>query len=499
MKSLVPAGAKYETHSTNIVDVLGDLKEKAEGQLSDARKAEMTAKHNFEMLKQSLEDQLSADGKALSKTKSSKAASEEATATAEGDLAQTVKDLAGANTKLEMTTNDCAQMAADHEASVKSRAEELKAVTTAKKIVVEATGGAADYQYSLLQVHSSAARSGMRTSADLVKLEIVTMVKRLAKEQHSAALAQLASRVAAIAKYGTGSGQDPFAKIKGLISDMIATLEKEAQQEASHKAYCDEEMGKTKAKKEELNSDIDSLTAKIDKATATSTKLKGQVAELQKELAAITKQQAEMDKARTDEHAAFVKAEADLKQGIEGVGKALEVLREYYGSGAALLQGGLGATMQQPAMPKMHSANDGAGSSIIGMLEVCESDFSKSLAEETVAEDEAQAEYDKVTQENKISKTTKEQDVKYKTSEAKGLDKAIAEHTSDKDSLQEELSAVLEYKDKLDKQCTYAPDTYEERKKRREAEIAGLKEAMKYLEGAAFIQRGHRGLRGTAA
>ena len=33
-----------------------DMKEKAEGQLSDLRKAESASRHNFEMLKQSLED-----------------------------------------------------------------------------------------------------------------------------------------------------------------------------------------------------------------------------------------------------------------------------------------------------------------------------------------------------------------------------------------------------------------------------------------------------------
>ena len=38
-----------------------------------------------------------------------------------------------------------------------------------------------------------------------------------------------------------------------------------------------------------------------------------------------------------------------------------------------------------------------------------ESDFSKSLAEETVTEEESQTEYEKVTQENKIAKAMKEQ------------------------------------------------------------------------------------------
>ena len=46
------------------------------------------------------------------------------------------------------------------------------------------------------------------------------------------------------------------------------TEQKEAANEADHKAYCDEEMAKTKAKKDELSSDISSLSAKIDKDSA---------------------------------------------------------------------------------------------------------------------------------------------------------------------------------------------------------------------------------------
>merc|ERR1719221_1867764 len=58
-----PAAATYKTHSSNILDVLEDLREKAEGQLSELRKAEVNTKHNFEMLKQSLDDQAAADAK----------------------------------------------------------------------------------------------------------------------------------------------------------------------------------------------------------------------------------------------------------------------------------------------------------------------------------------------------------------------------------------------------------------------------------------------------
>merc|ERR1719475_20924 len=148
----------------------------------------------------------------------------------------------------------------------------------------------------------------------------------------------------------------------------------------------------------------------------------------------------------------------------------------------------LGAFMQQPAPPQQHSKSGGAGGSIINILEVCESDFAANLAKEETQEADAVAEYDKISQENKVTKALKEQDVKYKTQEFKSLDKQITELTSDKDNLSTELAAVLEYYEKVKDRCIAKAETYEERKRRREAEIAGLKEALRILSGEALLQ-----------
>merc|ERR550514_42458 len=147
------------------------------------------------------------------------------------------------------------------------------------------------------------------------------------------------------------------------------------------------------------------------------------------------------------------------------------------------------AMMQQPAAPEFHSKAGGAGGSIISILEVVESDFAKNLATEETQEADAAAEYEKTTQENKITKTLKEQDVKYKTQEFKGLDKDISEISSDRETSNTELAAVLEYDTQIKERCIAKPETYEERKKRREAEVAGLKEALAILEGEALVQR----------
>ena len=290
-------------------------------------------------------------------------------------------------------------------------------------------------------------------------------------------------------RYGSSGGDDPFVKVKGLINDMISKLEKEAAEAADEKQFCDEETGKTKAKKDDLDSIVEKLTTKINQDSSKSVELKNDVKELESELAALASEQAEMDQMRQKNHAEFVQAKKDLELGLGGVRKALGVLRKYYGGGASLLQD----TMEQQAMPKGHSKSGGAGGSIINLLEVCESDFASNLAKEETEEATRAGAYEQNTQENKVTKTSSEQDIKYKTQEATGLDKAVAELSGDRDTTNTELSAVNEYWGQLKSRCIAEPETYEERKRRREAEIAGLKEALTVLENeAALVQRGAR-------
>merc|ERR1719440_1038520 len=239
--------------------------------------------------------------KELAETKSAKAVAEEAKATGESDLAVAEKTVAESSKHLSDLQNECMTAATEYGDSQHARSEELEALATAKKILEEKTGGASDREYSFIQVSSSTnAHSGTRSKQ--VKSRIVTMLNQLAVKTEAASM----------------MGEDPFAKIKGLISEMIEKLEADAAKEASHKAFCDKELKETKAKKEDKESDLDTLGVKIDKATAKIAKLTEEIATLQEELAAIAKAQAGAD------------AKADYESGVEGVGMALQVLRDYY-------------------------------------------------------------------------------------------------------------------------------------------------------------------------
>merc|ERR1719201_2514803 len=175
----------------------------------------------------------------MNAAKHSLGSSNEAQSTAEGDLSVSTTDLTEDKKSLDTLHHECMTGAEDFEAETKSRGEELKALATAKQIIKEATAGAADQSYSFLQ---------MSSGADLANFEAVRFVRDLAHKTKSAALAQLASKMAVTMRNTEGSA-DPFAKVKDLIRNMIEKLNQEAQADATEKAYCDKEMAETEAKK----------------------------------------------------------------------------------------------------------------------------------------------------------------------------------------------------------------------------------------------------------
>merc|ERR1719287_172482 len=116
------------------------------------------------------------------------------------------------------------------------------------------------------------------------------------------------------------------------------------------------------------------------------------------------------------------------------------------------------------------------------MLEVAESDFAKLIAELEADENAAQAAFDKLVQENAVTKAAKQEEIKGNEGEIKQLQTALINSKEDSASTGKELDATLAYLDKLKPQCESKVMTYAERMQRREEEIAGLKEALAILE-----------------
>merc|ERR1719482_1978091 len=271
------------------------------------------------MLSSSLEAEISHNAEKTSTAIKTKASSEGSKATAEGDLAETTKTKAADEEYSADLKTECELAASEWAARQASAKEEMAAIDKAKEILT--TGVVAFVQSgSKLTKKSDFDDDSESDATSEVRVKLVKKIQSLGKQFHSFGLMQLASV----------AGSDPFVKIRGLIEDMIAKLLKEAQEEATQKAFCDEEMGKSKVSEAEKTATIDKLQSRIDGASATIAELTEAVKTLEAEIAEIDSAQSEATKIRTTEKADNTAAISDFSQSAEAVVKAMGVLKSFY-------------------------------------------------------------------------------------------------------------------------------------------------------------------------
>merc|ERR1719213_1174087 len=297
----------YEGHGGGILDTLSDMKEKAEATLSDARTAEMKAQHGYEMLKQSMDTEISTMQKRMSEATTEKSSLESSKASAEEELVATKKTVADDEKYLEELKQSCSMKAKEWATRQKDAAGELAAIAKAKEVLESGVK-------VFLQVSSKTQSKDEESCAK--RDRVIAILSKM--DDRSYLFTQLKSEAR------TGG---PFDKVKGLIESMITRLEKEAAEEADTKAFCDKETSESKAKQAELTAKSDKSQVRIEKATATIAELKEQIKALQQQMAEMDAAQAEATSLRNKEHEEYLKATKDYKDSAEAVANAIAVLQ----------------------------------------------------------------------------------------------------------------------------------------------------------------------------
>merc|ERR1719217_383605 len=180
----------------------------------------MSDVQSFEMLESGLSDEIKHGKEKLSTATKAKAADEE--------YAGTLK-------------TECESKSAEWDARQKSAKEEMGAIEKAKEILVSGVKAFVQMKVSTKTQRWTPEDSDEDDAAASARGKVVALLKKLSSAHHSFALSQMASVAMS----------DPFVKIRGLIEDMIEKLLKEAQEEATQKAFCDQEMGKSTKSKDE--------------------------------------------------------------------------------------------------------------------------------------------------------------------------------------------------------------------------------------------------------
>jgi hypothetical protein len=378
-------------------------------------------------------------------------------AKAKGELQKTKAELTEDEKMLVEVTATFNTKKSMYETNQKTRADEIAAITKAIDLISSpAVSGASFTQVSLLQTQSTSRRV-------VARQRVSRFLEQKAQLLSSKTLQSFASVV-------SGS---PFAKVVDLIKDLIAKLKEEAASEAEHNEWCKKQLkankltrGKQGSKAEKLDAQIEGLKSDIDsKADA--------IATISAELASLSAAMTKATDIRTEEKKQNTGTIKDAEAGAEATGQALIVLRKFYNSQSFI--------QQAPDMEK-YSGQQGSSKSVIGMLEVIESDFLKLKAETAADEGQAAKEYDKFMSEAKKNKGEKE-DKRKKLSKDK--DKATlekSEASKDYKLTKEKLQAANKYFAYLKPTCVEIHVSFGERAQKRKEEIKALKEAYGILD-----------------
>jgi len=470
-----PEANAYEFQSQGIIDMLEKLLDKFIDERTTLEKEESDSVHAFQMLSQDLNNAVTHATAAREEKAATKAKKLQAKADAEGSLVDTTTTMEDDSKYLEDLVATCEQKASDFESRQKLRADELEAINKAIEIISSSAvkGNSEKHLPQLLQKKTAALAQLRADSISPVQQRVAAYLKMQGNTLNSRLLSALAVRVAA----------DPFKKIKKMIKDLITKLLEEANEEATHKGWCDTELSTNKQTREEKTEAVETLHAEIDELGASIALLGEQITELTQAVAEIDAAVAKATKIREEEKAKNTETISDSQEAQTAVAQALTVLNDFYAKAAeatALVQ-------QQPEAPEIfdepYKGMGGESGGVIGMLEVIQSDFARLEAETKAAEKQAQEEYDQFMTDSEVDKTQKTADIEHKTKLKQDQSQSLTEKKSDLEGTQKELDAALDYYEKLKPSCVDSGVSYEDRVQRREEEIQSLKEALQILNG----------------
>merc|ERR1719199_56081 len=461
-----PEANAYEFQSGGVVSLLEKLKLKFEDQRLALEKEEMTSNANYQVLMQQLTDDIKADNAAIKKKTAMKAKRQGDAATAKGDKEVTEASKAKDEGVLSDTNAECKTTSDEFEKNQVVRSGEIKALGEAIKIMSsgDVSGmGEKHLPASLLQTKTTALSQLRSTTTNFVRQRVVELLQGRAQKLGSKYLELMARRAAS----------DPFAKIKKMIKDLIVKLMEEANAEADQQGYCQTELATNKQTHEIKTSEVDELTSELDGQNALNEKLTTEITQLSDEVAEIKAQQNTATGIRSEEKKTNAATVADAKGAQAAVEKATTVLKDFYGSQAALLQGtsGLKQEMTQAASLDPYKGQQAGSGGIMGMLDVILSDFARLETETTESENSAATQYEKFMDESNQDVAVKQTEIDHKSKKRDTCNDDIRSLKKNLKLTQSELDKALDYYEKLKAECVDTKVSYEERVQMREEEI----------------------------
>jgi hypothetical protein len=525
------APAAYSYHSNEVISTLESLLKNFKQKKIEADNEEMATKQEYEMKSGARRNQLKALEKSLSEKSAQVAGLTEELNAHETEKQETENSKAADQNFLDDLAKKCEDKAKTFDQRSSTRTAELTAIAKA----LELLKGDVSKMYpandlGLVQNKKAAPKPVSdkedsdddaeddfeRQAVSFIQLALEGPETAAARKKVIGFLTRQATKIDSVVLstllVKLKEAPSPFAKVKQMIQDLISRLEDEAAAEASQKEWCDEEMKTATENRDKAQREIETLTALKMEKSALSDSLAEDITVLSQEVADLTKGLAEETTLREEDQATNNQTLADAEAGLEAVKGAIEVLKGFYGEFIQLSAkqnpaptaegyerykaegaGSDGKTVADMApegsgaMPDSdYGGKADASKSIIGLLEVIESDFENTISGTTKDEEDAEAAYQDFKDKSETSIDDKNELKDTKDGEKTDAGLAITQADADLKTENENLQNALDELEKLKPVCVDSGMSWEERTARREQEIESLKEALKLLQETDF-------------
>jgi len=462
----------YAPQSGEIFGILTQMLETFEANLSQSQKEEMENQKAYEDLKAAKEAEIAAGQEQIEKKTAELADTDEKNAQAKEDLEDTKKSLSADEQFLMMLKEKCAMTDKEWEERQKTRQLEMEAVSKALAVL------SGDDAHDLFTRTFNPA---------LVQMEVAASSKR--REQASKLLAQVAKKLNSprLSALAYRVRLDAFTRVKKAIDDMIAQLMKEKADEIKHKDFCVDEFNTNQLQTEKKEREKADLIAKIEDLEMTIKALTEAITKLKSEIAEMQLQMKRAGEDREKENKEFQTTVADQRETQRLLKAALNVLQDFYGKKAALLQG----RRQEPAGPppppgfEEYKKNAASGG-VMDMIQQIIKDAKAMEAEAIRSEEDAQKAYEDFVKETNASIEAKSKEIVNKSELKAKAESELVETKEAKEAVMLELEQLSNYNAELHQSCDFVMKNFDVRQTARDEEVEALKQAKAILSGAKF-------------
>eukprot|EP00933_Yihiella_yeosuensis_P001799 TRINITY_DN10299_c0_g4_i1.p1 TRINITY_DN10299_c0_g4~~TRINITY_DN10299_c0_g4_i1.p1 ORF type:complete len:666 (+),score=225.74 TRINITY_DN10299_c0_g4_i1:133-2130(+) len=475
-----PAAAGYEFQSQGVVSMLDDLQSKFLKEKRDYEMEEQKKINSYDLVSTSLAHEIDQQTSHIAKKTGFRSSAMQELASDKAALEQAKTDKAADAKYSKDLKAECSQKEVDFSSRQKLRGEEIEAIEKATEII-KSRVSATDEKHMpgrFLQTGASALASLRSKKAPSKIQDAVSILEKKAVTLGSRTLSLIASQVASNAPEGATKGDAAIAKIKDMLTTLLAKLQKQAADETGKKGYCDKELAANKLTRVSKTDAKDTLTSEVEQLSTSVAKLTNENSELSADITQMVQAMGEANVLRLEDKKKNAQTIKEAEGAKKAVGEALVVLQDFYekaGQATSLAQEEPGEKPE--TFDKPYTGMGGQSGGVMGMLQVIMEDFSRLVSATSSAESIASKEHQKFTEDNRIDKAEKDKTIEANKERIAEQTTMLEERKNDLKSTEVELEAANKYYRELHSQCLDSNKAAVEAEEQRREEIASLEEA----------------------